>query len=190
MEVTSAQEASILSNEYTWTVLQILHEIGGLGLTSLEIHEKVEKVDGGRVAKSKVYGLIKRLYELEMVHKMYDQTVKSHRYSLAIHWGEVAFDDEFFNAIFGKLNKEIGNQMFDVLEGYLKRTMESISKNKDLKKWLPGKSETWVCRKCHVNHEAEEFTYCLLNILLTEYINSEKYAKFMKDNGFANQDYK
>lgn len=41
--VVNPQEASIFSDEYTWTIFDILRRAGAKGLTSKEIHQSVEK---------------------------------------------------------------------------------------------------------------------------------------------------
>lgn len=189
MDVSSAQEASILSNEYTWTILQILHASGTQGLTALELHKAVEKVEGTTISKSKIYDLLKRLYEIQWLHKIYDQKVKSHRYTLVISWGDVGLEDKFYGEISEKLKKNIQTELLPIFDKYLKNSVEIISNDKNLKKWLPGKGETWYCKKCDANHEAEEFVTGLLELAIEEYLNSDYNTKFMIENKYANEEY-
>ena len=162
MAVSSPQEASILANEYTWSILQVLRGSGSKGLTPREDHEEVEKAEKVTVSASKIYSILKRLYEIEWVHRHYDREAKAQRNTLAVEWGSVDIDEEYGKMIHNKMEGFIKKEMFPIFLDYFKKTWEELSKDEKNKEWLPSSGKASICKKCSISHEADELCDSLI----------------------------
>lgn len=182
--VGSPQEASIFSNEYTWTILDVLRKAGSKGLTAKEVHDRVQREMGSSVSSSKVYSLLKRLYQEEWIHRYYDPTVQAQRNAIGLIWGGIIVDDNFYEAVKSKTLLYAKSRLFPVLFEYILKTMEEFKSDEKTKKWLPGSGHAENCKRCHSSHEAEEFFSSLLDSITSEFQESEEFQKFMRKNKF------
>lgn len=183
--VGSPQQASIFANEYTWTIMEVLRKVGAQGLTAEEIHKKVEKELGTSVSRSKVYSLLKRLYEEEWTHKYYDEKAQAWRNTLSIVWGGVYIDDEFYDIVKSKTKLFVNRVLFPALLEFIKKATEELENDSSTKKWLPRAHADARCRKCRTSHEAEEFLDALMDIACSEFGESENFKEYMRKNSFA-----
>src|SRR2546426_5305917 len=135
MAVGSSQEASIFSDEHTWTILDVLRKSGAKGLTASQAHEEVERNEGVSVSRSKIYSLLKRLYELEWVHRYYDQEAQAQRNSIGPIWGGVIIDEEFYSETKDKMKNYIKKNLFPIFEDYLKKAMSDLADDVKTKRW-------------------------------------------------------
>ena len=53
--VKNPQEASIFSDPYTWTILDILRAAGNKGLSPIEVHQAVNKKLPNSISSAKIY---------------------------------------------------------------------------------------------------------------------------------------
>jgi predicted transcriptional regulator len=132
VSTTKHQDAAIFSDPYTWKILDILRKVGAKGLTAKEIHGKLEKEMGVSVSESKVYGLLRRLYMEDWVHRYYNKDVEAQRVVSAFHWGITTTHDrsiiykEFEDVIKNKEMDYIRNRLFPVMLEYIEFLMTWI----------------------------------------------------------------
>lgn len=189
MGVESSQEASILSNELTWDIIEILRSSGAKGLTPPMVIEQIEDKQGVTVSRSKVYSLLKRLYEIEWVHRYWDNEKQANRSVLADIAGQVDINEDFSKVVEDNMSSHIEKNIFPIFEEFLEKTMEMLIANPKIKKWLPDHGKSSYCKKCKVNHEAEEFVDCLIGISSSLFINSDNFSKIMIKKKFADEKY-
>ncbi len=179
--VKSAQDASVFSDEYTWTILDILRTAGPSGMSAQNVHKQME-AEMGRVSKSKVYGILKRMYQNEWIHRTYNEVDEARRNSIKMDWAGIMLEDEYDRVVVEKEKRFINERLFPVFLEYIKKTIEDISKDKTSKKWIPEKD---YCKPCRKSHEASEFFSSLLDIATAEFMTSEAYLSLLKHLGFA-----
>ena len=183
--VASPQEASIFADEYAWAILDILRKAGAKGLTAAEVHKNVEKELGTPVSQSKVYSLLRRLYEEEWIHRYYDPEVQAQRNATGLIWGGVFIDEKFDKAVVEKEKNYIKKNLFPSFLSFIKKAMNDLSEDSTTKKWLPSAGSTNLCKRCHESHEADEFFSTLLDVIVGEFLDSDEYKEFLKQNDFA-----
>ena len=179
--VKSAQDASVFADEYTWAILDLLHAAGPTGLSAENIHKQME-AEMGRVSKSKVYGILKRMYQNDWIHRTYNEVDEARRNSIKMDWAGVMLEEEYDNLVVEKEKRFINERLFPVFSEYTKKTIEDMSKDKIAKKWLPEKG---YCKPCRKSHEASEFFSSLLDIATAEFMASNAYLSLTKELGFA-----
>lgn len=182
--VESAIEASILSDQYTWTVIDVLRKAGSTGLTAIEVHRRVQKKMNTSVSASKIYGLLKQLYEQGIVHRYYDREAEAQRHTLAMVWGGSVIEESFYDKVVEKEGSYIKKNLNPVFMDYVKKVMKDLAEDPVDNKWLPSGTSEGLCKRCRTSHEAEEFYSCVIDIALKEFINSDEFEKFMRENGF------
>ncbi|MGI0023023.1 MAG: hypothetical protein ACRD9Q_09205 [Nitrososphaeraceae archaeon] len=179
--VKSAQDASVFSDEYTWAILDTLRTAGPSGMSAQNVHKQME-AEMGRVSKSKVYGILKRMYQNEWIHRTYNEVDEARRNSIKMDWAGIMLEDEYDRVVVEKEKRFINERLFPVFLEYIKKTIEDISKDKTSKKWIPEKD---YCKPCRKSHEASEFFSSLLDIATAEFMTSEAYLSLLKHLGFA-----
>jgi hypothetical protein len=168
--VRSPQEASVLANEDVWKILEALIKCGPKGLTEKEIYKQIKKT-----SDSKLYGLLKKLYDLEWVHRYYDRESEARRYVIKFVAGFDAIDDideTFYESVIEKEEKFIANRISPQLQEFIKRTMNDLRQDPETKQWLP---QSGFCKECHINHEAVEFVSSLLYIAVEEFLDKDEF---------------
>lgn len=183
--VESPHEASILSDEYTWTILDILRKAGPKGYTAAEVHQKVEREFGTTVSRSKIYGLLKQLYQDGAVHRYYDQDAQAQRNAIGVVWGGSYIDEQFDNAIVDKEKSYIKRNLSQAFFSYIKKVMNDLNEDPAIKKWLPRAGPKSLCPRCRESHEADEFFSSVLDIAVGEFLDSDEFTEFLKQNDFA-----
>ena len=187
MGVETSSEASILANEHTWTIIQILRRSGAKGLKAEEVQDAIEKEEGVKASRSKIYALLRRLYEMEVLHKHYGSDKKAHVYTLASIAGQIQIDPEFFNDVDHILNKYIESKLFPVFQEFFEKTISGLYSDEKTRHWLPDKGKHSFCLRCHTNHEAEEFVDSIISIASSLFMESDGFEKIMKKNKFAEE---
>ena len=183
--VKNPQEASIFSDRYTWTILDVLRAAGSNGLSPIQVRQAVEKKLPPSISSAKIYNILKRLYEMNWVHRIYNKDDKTHHSVANLEWGAV-FLDKTYDEIIVKNEKEyITQRIIPIFKEYLKRTIENLEKNKNTKKWLPEQN---TCKICQISHEAEEFINSLLDVAVAEFMVSDEYKQFMIDHHFKEKE--
>jgi len=179
------QEASIFSDVYTWTIFDILRIAGNKGLTATEIHKQVESTTGTRVSQSKIYDLLKRLYEGKWIHRYYDRDVEKQRCSIALDWGGIFVEEDFEKKIMEKEGTYIRIHLFPIFFNFIKKTIKDFKEDSSAIRWLPQiKAYCKVC-KDGKSHEALEFFNSILDEATAEFMDSNEFREFMKDNGYS-----
>lgn len=186
--VGSAQEASIFANEYTWTILEVLRKAGPKGLTAEEVHNKVEKAIGTSVSRSKVYSLLKRLYEQEWTHKYYDNKAQAWRNTISLAWGGAYLSDDFYDAVISKTEKYLNKVLFPMFFDFVNKAKEELAKDLSTKKWLPQVGEDAHCKKCGISHEADEFFSALMYVACSEFLESDKFAEYFEKSKYSREE--
>lgn len=184
MAVGSAQEASIFADEYAWTILDVLRKAGAKGLTAADVLKNVEKELGTQVSRSKVYSLLKRLYEEERIHRYYDPEVEAQRHAIGLIWGGVYIDEKFDKVVVEKEKNYVKKNLYPSFLAFIKKALNDLE-DSETKKWLPSSGSANICKRCHESHEADEFFSTLLDIAVGEFLDSDEYKEFLKQNGFA-----
>jgi hypothetical protein len=182
------QEASIFSDQYTWTIFNILRKAGARGLTSKEIHMHIEKNMRIPVSQSKVYGLLKRLYQQRWVHRYYDKDSEAQRNTIALDWGTILPNKEFFQVVTEKEKNYMTKKLFPVFLEFIAKTTRDLQEDSVAEKWLPQKGTNYYCKVCGKSHEAEEFFSCLLDITLAEFQISKEFMELLIKNRYAEED--
>ena len=190
--VFSAREAKIFSKENTWTILHILQQAGSKGLTEKELHKKLEHELHISISPSKTYDLLSRLCDVEWLHKYYDndKKVEANRYCIGIQRDEIDIDEDFDEIIVKLQGKYIQEILFPKFETLLEQSLDGLNNDNDNKVWLPKDGEKEYCKRCRISHEAEEFFSSILEIAISEYLESEQFKKFVIKNKFAEEGYK
>lgn len=181
----SAQEASIFSNQYTWTILDVVRKAGPRGLTAKDVHKKVEREMGTSVSASMVYSLLKRLYELEWIHRRYDAESEAQRHTIGVIWGGMFVDSEFDKAVTSKTLQYAEKRLYPALFEYITKSMEVLKEDSATRKWLPAPGDSESCKRCRISHEAEEFFSSLLDTVRSEFLDSDQFREFLEKNNFA-----
>ena len=182
--VKSSQDASLFSDEYTWAILDILRGAGPRGISAQKVHQQIEN-KMGKVPKSKVYGILKRMYQMDWIHRAYDEEEQARRNSIKMDWAGIWVEDEYDRIVVNKEKRFMTQRLFPVFLEYIRKIMDDMSQDKRAQKWLPERD---YCKTCRTSHEAQEFFSSLLDIATAEFLDSEEYLNFQKDLGFAEQD--
>lgn len=187
--VKDYREASIFSNEHTWTILDILRSSGSSGMSPQKVREELQKKMRTSVSKSEVYGLLRRLWEMNWVHRYYDQKDQARHNIVHIDWGGILVDQKYDDTIVKKEKDYISTKLFPIFTDFLKKTIQDLREDpaKDTKKWIPQRNDH--CRFCRKSHEAEEFLNSLLDIATAEFMDSKECLDLLKENGFAEKEY-
>lgn len=182
--VKSAQDASVFSDEYTWAILDILRAAGHKGMSAQNVHKQVEN-DLGRVSKSRVYGILKRLYQMDWVHRSYDEVDQARRNSIKMDWAGISVEEEYDRLVVDKEKRYMTERLFPIFYEYIKQAMKDFNVDGTAKKWLPSKG---YCKPCRKSHEGEEFFTSLLDIATAEFMSSKECFQLMKDFDLAEDD--
>jgi len=182
--VKSAQDASLFSDEYTWAILDILRAAGPGGLTAQNVHKQIESYMG-KASKSKIYGILKRMYQMDWIHRAYDEDEQARRNSIKMNWAGIWVEENYDSLVVNKEKRFMTERLFPVFLEYLRKAMNDMRQDKSAMKWLPEKN---YCKTCRTSHEAEEFFSSLLDIATAEFLDSKEYLKFQMELGFAEQD--
>ena len=182
--VKNPQEASIFSDPYTWTILDILRAAGNNGLSPTQVYQAVIN-KRLLVSSAKIYNILRRLYQMNWVHRIYNKDDGTHHSIANLEWGAV-FLDKTYDEIIVKNEKEyITQRIIPIFKEYLQTTIENLEKNKNTKKWLPEKN---TCNICQISHEAEEFINSILDVAVAEFMVSDEYKQFMIDHHFKKKE--
>src|SRR5215207_11153668 len=87
--VKNPQEASIFSDQYTWAILEVLRTAGNDGLSPLEVRHAVQKKLRTSISSAKIYNILKRLYQMDWVHRSYDSNDKTNHNIVNVDWGSM-----------------------------------------------------------------------------------------------------
>lgn len=192
MGVASAAEAAVLSNEYIWTIIEVLRNAGGEGLTPMKVLEKVREKKGESVSRSKVYALLRRLSEMEWVIKgeyideINDRGRKHILNSLA---GDILVDEKFEEVVRERMQKYVEKELFPAFLEFSKEVLIKFNDEPKTRKWIPDRRKASYCTDCHGNHEAVEFFDCLISIASTLFQESDAFETMMKKERFASEKY-
>ena len=178
--VKNSQEASIFSDEYTWIILDDLRVAGSRGMSAEEVHKRVQRKMHTSVSKSKVYGILKRLYQMNWVHRYYNQE-KGVQYSvIAIDWGGILVDDKYDHLLVDKQKNYMSKKLFPIFLDFIKNATDSLDEDSDSRKWLPARNN--YCKVCSKSHEADEFFNSILDIATAEFMDSKEYLEFLEES--------
>ena len=185
--IFSPHDAKIFSKENTWQILDILQEAGPKGLTENEIREKLEHDLNISISRGTTYSLLDRLYEFGWVYRYYDNSkdVEARRYYFDIIRDVIDIDEDFDEIIVKTQGNYIEKNLFPIFESLLKRSLDDIMSNNDNKTWLPQNGEKAYCKRHRKSHEAEEFFSSILEIAISEYLDSKQFSVFLEKNLFA-----
>ena len=183
--VKSYLEASILSKETTWRIMDYIRQAGARGITAEDIIEK----EG--IPASAVYSTLKELYRLKYVF-LYPRDKKSKgerrkRYVCERStWGKYGIDPEFDTVLkVSGVLEEITEETRQPIMKAFREVFDTFSSKKELREYLPTKDAN-VCPNCHRSHEAMEFFYATLlrsiDLTITE---SDEFKGFLIDRGYA-----
>lgn len=181
--ISSPKTASIFSNEITWKILEFLRKAGAKGLTEEEINQKFEKEKTITASTSQIYSVLKRLYEMEWVHRYWDKESRARRHVIAYIWGGIALDEEFSEVIDKKMSPLFKEKLFPILLECCEEALQRLSQDKKTKQWLPSQSD--LCINCNESHEAREFFDAILETVLIQFEESEEFKNLLKENDFA-----
>ena len=98
------------------------------------------------VSQSKIYGLLKRLYQQRWVHRYYDKDSEAQRVAIALDWGEVIINKEFNLAVIKKENDYMIKKLFPIFSDVLIKAMKDLHEDPDTKKWIPQADDNWYCK--------------------------------------------
>lgn len=180
--VKSSQEASIFSDLYTWTILDILRAAGNDGLSPKKVHEEVEKSLRTSISPSKIYGLLRRLYQMNWVHRNYDRTDQTFHSIANIDYGGILLNKTYDDILVNKEKEYITKRLTPIFIEYLTKTIKDLNEDPNAKKWLPQPNT--FCKICQFSHEAEEFISSILDEASAEFMESDEYKKFMIEHHF------
>lgn len=183
MPISSPQEASIFSNEITWQILEFLRSAGNKGMTEKKIKEEFKKKRKSMPSTSQIYSVLKRLYEIEWIHRDWDNDAGARRHVISYHWGGIELEEEFQEIITKKMNSYFKEKMFPVLLECCKETLQELSGDKKNKHWLPSVSS--ICVNCNESHEAKEFFDAILESMLIQFENSSEFENLLKENDYS-----
>jgi hypothetical protein len=189
--VKNYNDASIFSDEYTWTILEILRLAGPIGMKAADIAERVEhKVYGSRrkygsVSRSRIYGILRRLWQMNWIHRYYNRDSGAQHHAIAIDWGGFLVDPKYDHVILKMESDYIRKRLFPIFKEFIEKTIEDLEADSAAKKWLPQKS---YCEICSKSHEADEFFSSIFDIATAEFMESEEYSKFRLHSGYATKE--
>jgi DNA-binding MarR family transcriptional regulator len=140
------------------------------------------------VSKSHVYGLLRRLWEMNWVHRYYDQSDQARHNIVAIDWGGILVQQKYDNIVVEKERDYMSRRLFPIFSEFIKRTIQDLHEDpdKDTNKWLPQPND--YCRFCRKSHEAEEFFNSLLDIATAEFMESKECLELLKENKFVEKE--
>jgi len=184
--VRNYREASLFSRPETWEIFDILHTEGVSGIRAEDIHSNLERRFNSSVSRSKVYSLLKQLYEGNWLKRHYSQERNAQVYTIDNHWGgwgDKQKDDNFDEAVKEIASSFIEGTIFPVFEEYLKKVSEELITNNQ-EKWIPANKNNF-CNECHFNHSAEEFFNSLLDIATMEFLESNRFRELLIKNKYC-----
>jgi predicted transcriptional regulator len=184
--VKNPQEASIFSDVYTWTILDVLRSAGNNGLSAEKVHHQVEKKLRTSVSKSKIYGLLRRLYQMDWVHRIYDKRDQAYHSTVHIDYGGILLDKDYDDILVKKEREYILQRLFPIFLDYINKTIKDLANDPNAKRWLPQPNNS--CKMCQVSHEAEEFISSVLDLATVEFMDSEEYKKILIEHHFREKD--
>lgn len=189
MGIDSPAEASILANEYAWSIIEIVQLTGSRGITAEEVQSKIEEKEGIKISRSKTYALLRRLYEMQFLHKHYDTYKNAQVYTQSGVVGQIDLDPEFLVDVEDKMEIVITKKLFPAFQEYVEKTIEELDSDEATRHWLPYTGKYSLCERCHINHEAEEFVDALISSASFLFLRSNGFVKFAKNKKFADEKY-
>ena len=184
--VKNPQEASIFSDLYTWTILDILRAAGNDGLSFEKVNQEVEKKLRTSASPAKIYGLLRGLYQMNWVHRSYDRKDKAIHNIVNVDWGGILLNKTYDEILVNKEKEYITQRLTPIFLEYIKKTMKDLEEDENTKKWLP--QQNTFCKICQLSHEAEEFMSSILDEATAEFMDSEEYKKFMIEHHFREKE--
>ena len=126
---------------------------------------------------------------LNKFFRYYDNSkdVEARRYYFDIVRDVIDIDEDFSEIIVKTQGNYIEKNLFPIFESLLKRSLDDLMSNEDNKTWLPQNGEKAYCKRHRKSHEAEEFFSSILEIAISEYLESNKYKKFLVNNLFSEE---
>jgi hypothetical protein len=89
-----------------------------------------------------------------------------------------------------KISFDIEENLFPKFKRLLEKSLEDLKHDKDNEHWLPNEEEEEYCKRCRISHEAEEFFSSILEIAISEYLESKQFKQFVVNNKFAEEGFK
>ena len=157
--------------------------LGPAGISADNVHQQIES-EMGRVSKSKIYGILKRLYQNEWIHRTYNEDDEARRNSIKMNWAGILLEEEYDRLIVEKEKSFISQRIFPIFEEYIRQVISDLRDDSKSKKWLPQKD---YCKPCKKSHEAEEFFSSLLDIAPAEFIGSNQCENLLREFNLAAQ---
>jgi hypothetical protein len=181
--VKNAQDASVFSDPYAWGILDILRSAGSDGITASNVYKQAEKnMKPAYVSRSRVYSILRQLYQREWIHRHYDQENGSRLNIIAIDWAGMLLDPDYDHILVDKERDYIKNNLFPIFKEFIEKTFHDLGADSNTQKWLPQQKSCEVCLK---SHEADEFFSSVLDIATAEFMESKEYSEFRRVYGFA-----
>lgn len=185
--VRNPQEASIFSNEYTWTIFDALRDAGAKGLTEKDVHKELERRMRISIGKSRIYEMLRRMFQEEWIHRHYNSNLQARVYVIAQDWAGVDLDKDYDQVIVSKEKNYLKERLFPLFLDFVKRSMKDLNEDSQTSKWLPQRKD--ICKVCRISHEANEFFSSLLDIASAEFLDSNVFLDFLKENDFRENEH-
>lgn len=193
MGVEDVHEASVLANEYTWEIIEVLRNAGGQGITPKKILKEIREKKSKNVSSSKIYALLRRLYENKWVIKgdyVNENDGKGgHKHILNAIAGDIIVNADFEDVIRKKMQKYIEKKLIQDFEEYSIEIIKNLNGDPKTEKWLPDIHKGSYCIDCHANHEALDFFDCIISIASRMFQESDVFKTMMKKERFASEKY-
>ena len=135
------------------------------------VHTEMENRIHTSISRSKVYGLLRRLWQLDWVHRYYNNSSQSHHSINAINWGAVEFNESFNKAMVELEGNYIRRELFPAFLKLVENTVRDLNREPALRKWIPQRND--ICRFDGYSHEADEFFSSILDIATSEFVDSK-----------------
>ena len=121
------------------------------------------------------------------MYRYYDNSkdVEARRHSFDITRDVIDIDEDFNEIIVKTQGNYIEKNLFPLFESLLKRSLDDLMSNDDSRNWLPQNGEKAYCIRHRKSHEAEEFFSSILEIAISEYLDSKQFSVFLEKNLFA-----
>jgi len=170
--IKDAKDALWFSKEITHSILDLLWQAGPTGLTPTEVLELLSKKQRN-TNRSAVYQTLRGLYELDIVDREWDNSVRAHRNIMKGEFMPAYLDEEYEDWINDEFGGIIEQTLFPAFVKCFGQILTMIRENKVKKKndFPPIEGKIGWCGSCGSSHQADMFFMSLLYFAAENFID-------------------
>jgi hypothetical protein len=93
----------------------------------------------GKVSKSKIYGILKRIYQMGWVHRDYEEDEQARRNSIKMDWAGIWVEEEYDHLVVNKEKRFMTGKTLSCILGIYKKSNGRYARRQNCKEMVTGK---------------------------------------------------